>query len=214
MNPLFLPATHAVGKWTKSLVRVSAELGKVSGSFSALPRVRLVQIMEAVTVMSKSAAGDRTLRGAIFEAAIHDALLRCGVPFDCLFCHMKDATHSLEVDIVVGHEAIVPCVWIFAKTSARERWKEVDRDAYVLSQNGMQSWNEMIVSSPLRPLHKVNAPAFFILFKEHPTTPAVEAIRLARKIGQRSFGMAGRVFSIYDAERWDDFVATVKKAIP
>lgn len=121
------------------------------------------------------------VRGSMFEYCVYDALalwvdetrISRGV-------HLSKK-HSVEVDYVVLPDNGGSIFYLFAKTSLRERWKQVDRDA--------------MAASRLRPDEDHVTVGLFL--REQKTHDQIKSIALGNKCLEKCMGV-DYFMSVYD----------------
>lgn len=92
------------------------------------PGPRIVQHFEAIKKYIPPKSYQQL--GAAFEQCVYDALVEYGVQIQSVHTDMSPGSDA-EADIVVEFDGITYPVLI--KTSFRERWKQVDRDARIMA---------------------------------------------------------------------------------
>ncbi len=161
----------------------------------------------------------QNLNGAAFELFFWDWLTQIGVPPHLIHLQVKHKRTNADCDFIVGDlcNADTPLVGVMVKTSFRERWKQLDRDAILFKRSD-------VFSEAVRPLLKTGQSLprgkhdkltmWALTYKEHAADTAVSAQKNCENKGHLCEGFKyHNVITVLDTDAMSQLRADVLTAV-
>ena len=159
-----------------------------------------------MTILSKGNAHGKmppANRGKYMEMIVYDLVCRVAETVvgednvtELMRCHVDmEKGKNAEADILVNEKLAV-----FIKTSYRERWKQVDRDATIMTMfNGNRNDNDLFRT-------------WSVFWGEHDTDTEAAVVSQAAKTQVKCYA-ATKIVSIKDTVKMQQFIDAVKWAV-
>jgi hypothetical protein len=140
--------------------------------------------------------------GIFFEMVLVDALVQFGVPEQLIYGQQKHREVNVELDVLVGRRQTGSrAVGLMLKTSLRERWKQMDRDAMIFTfhPEAFPQMNATMNNGIAADSTQLSI--WGVTIREDAKKPPQKAVQHARRMARKCIGIRNtHLISIYDSE--------------